>query len=277
MAASPAAERYRALVEAAVAQRERLRAPDGSKRWDRRAASFRLDPRREIDANLAALAAHVGPDDTLLDVGGGAGRVSLPIALRCREVINFDPSPGMRREFQESAAEAGITNARALSGSWPEDAGGVQADVVIAVNVIYFAADVVAFVEAMERAARKRVVIAGWSVPPPSHGARLYDLVYGEPLAPAPTYRELLPVLWEMGILPNVQVLPDQFPSRGRADTREGAIAMLLEVVDRPSDDRAAAIFEAHFDELFEPLAGGGFRSLWRPDPRELLVHWAPR
>lgn len=277
MPGTPAAGRYRAAVEAAVAQRERLRAPDGSKRWDRRAASFRLDPRREMDANLAAIAAHVGPDDTLLDIGGGAGRVSLPIALHCREVINFDPSPGMQREFEDSAAGAGITNARAITGSWPADAGDVQADVVMAVNVIYFAADVVRFVEAMERAARKRVIIAGWSIPPPNHGGRLYELVHGEPLALAPDYRALLPALWEMGILPDVQVLPDRFPSRGRADTREHAIAMLLDVVDLPLDDRAAAIFEEHFDELFEPEPGGGFRSLWRPDPRELLIHWAPR
>jgi hypothetical protein len=36
----------------------------------------------------------------------------------------------------------------------------------------------------------------------------LFRLVYGAEQAPVPGYRELLPVLWELGILPDVHVLP---------------------------------------------------------------------
>src|SRR5437763_564923 len=36
----------------------------------------------------------------------------------------------------------------------------------------------------------------------------LLDVVYGEEQVAAPGHRELLPVLWELGILPDVHVLP---------------------------------------------------------------------
>ena len=75
------------------------------------AQRFRYDPHRSLDANLQVVASYVQPDDVLIDVGGGAGRVSLPLALRCRQVINVDSSPGMLAEFEVCAAEAGITNA----------------------------------------------------------------------------------------------------------------------------------------------------------------------
>src|SRR5215207_4218117 len=78
------------------------------------AARFRLDARRPLDPLLEAVAGYLGPDDVALDVGGGAGRISLPLASRCREVVNVEPSPGMVAAFNDAAREAGITNARAV-------------------------------------------------------------------------------------------------------------------------------------------------------------------
>ncbi len=37
---------------------------------------------------MEAITSYVQPEDTVIDVGGGAGRVSLPLALCCQEVIN---------------------------------------------------------------------------------------------------------------------------------------------------------------------------------------------
>ncbi|MCC7363790.1 MAG: class I SAM-dependent methyltransferase [Dehalococcoidia bacterium] len=275
-----AAGLYAARVEAMSAQRARWRKVEGNDRWNRRAASFRLDPRREPDANLAALAALVEPGDTVLDVGGGAGRVCLPLALRCREVTNLEPSPAMRAQFDESAAGAGITNACAVDASWPGDAAQFEADVVIVNNVTYFIHEIVPFLAALERAARRLVVISVWSVPPPDHPAALYELAQGERLEPAPSYRELLPVLWEMGILADVRVLPEPFRvTRGSTarPTREAALAYAAETIDAdPADADLRATLDAHFDELFALEPGGGFRPAWVPVARELLISWQP-
>ena len=51
-------------------------------------------------------------------------------------------------------------------------------------------------------------MITGWSVANTNQSAPLFHLVYGEEQVAAPGHRELLPVLWELGILPNVHVLP---------------------------------------------------------------------
>ena len=80
-----ALDRYQALIDARREQRDALGLDElNSDRWSEHAPSYRFDPRRELDANLAEIATLVGPDDHVVDVGGGAGRVGLPLALRCR-------------------------------------------------------------------------------------------------------------------------------------------------------------------------------------------------
>src|SRR5712691_4688729 len=211
-----AAETYAARIDAVRAQRTRLHgAPPPDDPWGGPIARrFRADPHRPLDANLAVLASFTRPEDVLLDVGGGAGRVALPLALRCREVITVDASPGMGAEFAAAATAAGISNARFVHANWLE-AEGFQGDVALTSNVTYFVHDIVRFVEKLAAAARRRVMLTVWSVANPNQSAPLFHLVYGEEQAAAPGYRELLPVLWDMGILPNVHVLPGVPPVPG--------------------------------------------------------------
>jgi len=95
------------MVAAREAQYERTRGPQPDT-WGAIASRFRADPKRELDPFLQKLASFLRPDDIFVDIGGGAGRNSLPMASRCREVINVEPSPGMVAEFRASAQEAGI-------------------------------------------------------------------------------------------------------------------------------------------------------------------------
>ena len=89
-------------------------------------------------------------------MGGGAGRVALPLALRCREVITVDASPGMGAEFTAAASEAGISNARFVHTNWLE-AESFQGDVALTANVTYFVREIVPFIEKLARAARRPV------------------------------------------------------------------------------------------------------------------------
>ena len=92
-----AAQTYAALIDAVHAQRSRIHGqqPAEDRFGGLVAQRFRADPHRDLDANLQVVASYVQPDDVFLDVGGGAGRVGLSLALRCRQVINVDSSPGM--------------------------------------------------------------------------------------------------------------------------------------------------------------------------------------
>ena len=270
-------ETYAAHLDAVQAQNSRIYGPSPTgDPWGGAAArQFRFDPRRELDRNMAVIASYVEPDDVVVDVGGGAGRVCLPLALLCKEVLNIEPSPGMGVEFESLAREAGITNARLVPISLAE-APAPRGDIAFTADVTYFVREIAGFIHQLEAAASRRVMITIWSEPPPNRRAKLFQLVYGEEQAALPGQAQLLPVLWDMGILPDVQVLPEPpWWENQRPPTREEAVALVLEDrVIKPEDrDRARPLIENHFDELFAP-SDAGFVPQWRSDMRELLITW---
>jgi SAM-dependent methyltransferase len=268
------------LVAAAAEQRRTLRnAREGYSQWDRAATRFRADPRRPWSDDLTTIASYVQPGDVFMDVGGGAGRYALPIATRCREAICVDPSPGMGREFAASAAEASITNARFVEAPWQDAPDDVIGDVTLVAHVTYFVPHIRPFIEKLIAQTRRRVILAIGSIPPPNMGADLFELVEGIPLAPVPTQRELLPVLWDIGILPEVRFaggdVSTRFGSRPYA-TREEAIDQSVRTAAGENQDlagRTRRIIEERFDDLFAPDPSGGFTRKG-VNARLLLITW---
>ena len=271
------AETYAVHLDAVQEQNARIYGPPaGGDVWGGASArQFRFDPRRELDRNMAAIASYVKSDDVVVDVGGGAGRVCLPLALQCKEVWNLEPSPGMGSEFESLAKEAGITNARLLPSNLAQ-AEARRGAIAFTADVTYFVRDIVSFIRQLEAPASRRVMITIWSYPPPNRRGKLFELVYGEEQAVLPGLAQLLPVLWDMGILPDVQVLPESpWWENERPPSREEAVKMIVEdrVVKAEDHDRAQALFEENFDELFAP-SNAGFVPLWRSDMREVLITW---
>ncbi len=276
-----AVEDYAALIDAVESQRERLQGPPQPDLWGGEIARrFRADPKRQMDDNYEILAAFVKPEDVFVDAGGGAGRFSLPMALRCREAINVDPSAGMGKEFDESAAEAGIANARFILSDWL-DVDGIQGDVVHAAHVTYFVRDIERFVSKLEDAARRRVIIILASIAGPMLNAKLFKMVYSEEQAMVPSHTYLLPVLWDMGILPDVRFLSQgthfngvpqiqEFPK-----SKEDAVGVALAGVWLAPQhrDRAEVVVWENFDSLFTEDSDG-FVPQWLPEARQVLVTW---
>ena len=278
-----AIEDYTALIDAVESQRDWLQGPIIPDYWGGETAKrFRADPKRRMDDNFGILAAFVRPDDVFVDAGGGAGRFSLPMALRCRQVINVDPSLGMGQEFDESAADAGIDNASFVLSDWL-DVDGVEGDVVHAAHVTYFVRDITRFVANLESAARRRVIINLASVAGPMLNAKLFKMVYEEEQALVPSYAYLLPALWEMGILPDVRFLPQGTTFDGvprppeLPQTKEEAVEVALAGIWLAPQhrDRADRVVRENFDELFQQEPEG-FVPRWMPDVREVLITWEP-
>jgi len=265
------------MADAATAQRNRIHGQAATgRRFDDpgSARRFRADPRRELGASLEILAGFIEPSDVLLDVGGGAGRIGLPLALRCRELINVDPSPNMLAEFAASAEEADISNVRSIEGDWLEVAA-VTADVALSAHVTYFVRDIVAFIQKLIASARRRVIIYINSFANPNRSDRLFQLVYGEEQATLPANRELMEVIWEMCIFPDVKVLPAATSGGQKPATRQEAIEQALGGTWVATGDRnnATKVLESNFDELF-CHENGGYKALWPPQGRELLITW---
>ena len=271
-----AATDYAALQDAVATQHSRIIGPQPvGDFWGNMAQLYRMDPHRDLDANLGVIASYLRPDDVFIDVGGGAGRVCLPMTQRCREVVMVEPSPGMGAEFDSTQGEAGIRNARRVQAEWME-ATEVVGDVVFAGCVTYFVRDIVPFVEKLVRTARRRVIIALWSEPPGCSAGPLFELVHGEPQASQPGFRQLMLVLWEMGILPNLLVLPgaqwwESDNPFSREEALEGALgSSWFQSEDR---DRVSGILEDNFDDLFTK-GPDGFRPTWKHPLREVLITW---
>jgi 2-polyprenyl-3-methyl-5-hydroxy-6-metoxy-1,4-benzoquinol methylase len=278
MASSPA-QRHDEMVAALNTQRARLFGGIEEDGWTGgRAERFRADPNREPEPVLKAILEYIQPDDVVLDVGGGAGRFALPIARHCREVIDIDPSAGMKTVFESVAAESGIENARYVQSDWL-DAAGVEGDVSVVAHVTYFVSDIEAFFRKLDAATRRRVVINVSAVPNPNTGADLFRVIHGEELALLPGHRELLPILWDLGILPDVRIMGttrserfDTFPTREEAVNGVlGQGTTLWRLAD--GRERAQQAIESHFEEMFEKT-DAGYRRRYQPDRRNLLITW---
>ena len=284
-----AGEHYAARVDAVLAQRARLRGaePPGDLFGDLEPDHplLKADPRRSLDANLTAIADLIEPSDAIVDVGGGAGRMSLPLALRCRSVTNVDPSASMGEAFLANAKAAGISNVDLVQGDWLA-ADTPQGTVALVNHVTYLTRDIVPFIEKIERAGSRRIILTVNAPPPPSWNRVLFKLVYGEAEEVVPGHAELMNVLWEMGRLPDLTMMPAQtvrftvsLPSRA------AAIGFAVQRVANeqwahwPITDalaaRIRATVEQHFDELYAHGADG-FTPRWISMGREVLITWQP-
>jgi len=242
-------------------------------------------PHQPLTPNVAAMAEYIGPESVIVDVGGGAGRISLPLALRCARLINVEASVAMAAAFTRNAADAGISNAEVVVSDW-ERADPPEGTVALVNHVTYLTPDIVPFLERLEVSGRDRVIITVGSQPPPSRNRVVYELLHGEPEEIAPGHVQLVNVLWEMGRLPDVRVLATSGVTQPPlAPTREAAIGAGIAAVQAAqwafwslSEDlekRARELLESRFDELFV-ASDDGFSPGWFVMGPEILITWRP-
>lgn len=266
------------MVAAYDSQQARLVPSDDA--WGNLAGFFKLDPKRPFDAILTGIASYLQPDDQLIDVGGGAGRLSLPLASRCKTVVVIDPSAGMGKAFEAALEGVGIDNARFVHSGWLE-ADGIEGDVALVAHVTYFVPHVVPFIEKLNRVVQRRVIVAGRSSPPPNQFAPFFEIVHGEEMALVPGPDHFLPVLAEMGVTAEtIDLGPAAMPATMRVgQTREEAVQIEIENAGRTGglqaggERRFASALEERFDELFVRTDRGLSRRT-AAYTRDMLITW---
>jgi SAM-dependent methyltransferase len=181
--------------------------------WDKRAAAYRRATRGEKGATEQELAVlDLRPEDTVLDVGAGTGRLAVPIARIVAHVTALDPSGGMLSILREQMAAAGLTNYSTVTMRWEDAIIGQDIephDVVIAAFSLGFY-DLAAALEKLDAAALRAVYLfwhAGeWRGP---GEMALYRAVLGEEAAMRkgyPDYIYPVNILHDAGIYPNVRI-----------------------------------------------------------------------
>lgn len=230
--------------------------------WDSRAPAFGFAIERTADPFLEFLEPWLTPARTALDVGAGTGRHAAPLADRLDWVTVVEPSDGMRARIPAR------DNMTVIASDWM-DAEPQRADLVICSHVLYGVEDVVPFLAKLEAHARERVFVylrEGQTDRPVDRAwAR-----WGPPRPRMPELGDLLAVLAEMGVEPQVEhiayTVNIAFPDL------ETAVEEVRSGLGEHWPAEGGPEFVA---SLLEP-AGDALVYRGR-DMRSGVVHWAPR
>ncbi len=96
------------------------------------------------------------PDYTILDIGAGTGRWTVPLAKVAARVTAVDPAKAMLNVLKRNAEEAGVTDKIDFVIATWEDANIGMYDFVISFHAIYMSADFATFIRKMEAHAKRR-------------------------------------------------------------------------------------------------------------------------
>jgi CTP:molybdopterin cytidylyltransferase MocA/SAM-dependent methyltransferase len=267
-------------VRANAAQVDRFReVPDGADFYAPVRSLFRADPRRTDDPVLNALLALIEPGETWLDVGAGAGRFALPIALALQpsggRVIAIDVSPSMLEALREIAGEHQIENIETIEGRWPlpEGTGTPSGDVALIAHVGYDIEGIGPFIAALEALARRLCVAVLMDRAPASASDPFWPMVHGEARVPLPGLPELVELLRARGRDPQVSRVVQEARSFESKEQLGGFARRQLWI---DPDGPKEAAFQAAVNELVLPDARGGWTLRDRPSNDIGVLTWKP-
>ena len=243
---------WRSLYEERTAQQARLRARE-SDFWGGRAETFarRID---SPDATLGVVMGKLRPDDTVLDVGAGAGRYAIPVAGHVKELVALEPSKGMGDALLREAQGRGVPNVRLIQGDWLST-DAPRADVVLCAHVLYFTPDVTPFIRKLDEHAKRECIVV---IRVDQGGAGLmplYEQVRGEPQAPEPAFINLYNLLYRLGIAANVRIVEGRHSSSEfeSLDQAEASVSQTM----APETDQARAKIRPYLEANLVPGPDG--------------------
>ena len=269
-----ATQHWTQMIRAEHAQSESMQKdePRLADSWANNAQQFRANPRRTDDLLVNHLQRLVTPEQVILDVGAGGGRMALPLALGAKKVIAVEPSPSMCRVLREVADEFDVKNVDVIESGWL-DAQAPQADIALCCHVLYTIQDIEAFVRKLEAQAG-RVLVVMFQAPPQSQIYPIWELVHGEPRLALPSLPEFLEVLEQLGIVPEVEVVHKE-RNRGfeSLDAAKEQLSRRLYVMPGSAEMER---LEALLPQVLEEKDGGFLINGATPlEPR--VISWRPK
>jgi SAM-dependent methyltransferase len=152
-------------------------------------------------AQLAAM--NCPPGARVLDIGGGAGTLAIPLALQGCDVTVVEPSAAMREELEKNRAGAGLRSLAVIPRPWEEctlQELGEPFDIVIASYSLSME-EIGEALEKMDACCRGTVHLFWFLTPPPVSlvSRDLWPHLHGAPYPGEPLADCLWQVLYEMG------------------------------------------------------------------------------
>lgn len=261
---------YNELWRAAVEAGGREKIDNAGAVWDRRAGAYDRARGEERGADEVSLMT-IGPDDTVLDIGAGTGRLAVPMVRRARHVTALDPSGKMLAILGRHMQEAGLRNYTCMKVRWEDVTPGVDIGphtVVVAANSLGFA-DLKRELRKIDAAATRAVYLfwhaGAWRE---ADEQDLWRDVFGAEGGGYPDYLFVVHVLHDLGIYANVRIYPTEsvtpYPSP------EAAAADWTRMHDPPAGKEEAVV--EHFRKVLAPDGKGGYVLVRRR--RKAMIWW---
>jgi len=217
-------------------QRRGDRSEDPGSRWDKRAKKFNESVMQRTErTEMQIEKLELKPEYTVLDVGAGTGRLTIPIAKQVKSVTAVDQSKGMLACLQENVDREGITNVTSINKRWEDIDPGVDIephDVVIACHSLGML-DIQEALRKMDATAKRYVYIINFAGRWMGNGdGRLWKAISGDRqrFGHSTDYILLYNILHDMKIYANVDILDTEFEQH--YDSLDDAVDRWKEMYD---------------------------------------------
>lgn len=205
-------------------------------------------------------------DDTVLDVGAGVGRLTIPLANRVKEVVALEPSKNMLELLKANVQKSGVKNIRYINCSLEDlqvDAHIAPYDVVIA-SFSLFMFDIERALAKLDALARKGVYIflsaSKWM------DDALQKMIYGETVFIWPDYIYIYNILHGLGIFANVEVW--EYNSTKRFGSVVEAVDRFMELYHIPKEK------ERELSEYLQQLLVKDSGKVWLNRKMKVAMIW---
>jgi FkbM family methyltransferase len=208
----------------------------------------------------------VNGDTTIIDVGAGDGRWSIPLARKGAKITAIEPDRDMLNILKENVGEARIS-VDIVQTKW-EDAAVEKHDIVVSAHAIYADPDLSSFVRKMEEKAGKACFIAIRLPPADGAIAELMNMIYGK-IHDSANAVVAYNALYSMGIYVNVLVEENLKPWIN--DSFESAVLRAKHHLHLDSDSRYDGLIR---ETLNRRLKLSGNQYIWPDGMRSALLWW---
>jgi SAM-dependent methyltransferase len=204
--------------------------------WDKQAAAFHENTAEMQDLTQKQLnRLLLSSEYTVLDVGAGTGRLTIPIAKRAKHVTALEPSANMMALLKANVQKEHIQNIEYIDRTIEElDAAAIGVHDIVLASFSLLMVDVEKALLKMDAAALRGVYLfvsaSKWM------NEEIKNIIYGRDISSPdlPDYIYVYNILHDAGILANVDIW--DFQSRQGYNTLDDAASRFMQIYRIPAE-----------------------------------------